>query len=90
MDDLDTIAGARRWLVDPKNWHETNLFILKWNGMTPTVNKRHGQRLIDNPHDDGLAWCVVYERKLRRGKRDRGEEIDERETEPSNVTEEEV
>ena len=75
--DLDTIAGARAWLTDPNNWHESQLFILKWQGLTPTVMARHGQRLIDEPWDDGLPWAVVYERHLRRRKAEAGESVEE-------------
>jgi hypothetical protein len=75
--DLDTITGARAWLVDPKHWHESRLFILKWDGLLPTVMNEHGRRLIAEPWDDGLPWAVVYERRLRRKKREQGEPIED-------------
>lgn len=83
--DLDTIAGARAWLTDPRNWHESLLFILKWDGLVPTVMRRHGERLLREPWDDDLPWCVVYERNRRRKKRDRGEPMEDAPVSPGEA-----
>lgn len=65
---LDTVAKAREWLTNPNNWFESTVFILKWDGLLPKVSARHGQRLVDEPWDDGLAQVVVREQvRLRRG-----------------------
>lgn len=76
--NLDTIEKARRWLTNPQNWFKSELFILKWDGLIPRISERHGRRLIAEPWDDGLPWTVVYEQKQRRSKKDRGEEIEEK------------
>ena len=69
--NLDTIAKARQWLTNPHNWFRGTLFILKWDGLLPTICERHGQRLIDEPHDDGLPIVVVcHQWDLRNGKKD--------------------
>ena len=64
--NLDTIAKARQWLCNPHNWHHSNLFILKWNGLLCTVDRRHGERVWRETWDDGLPWAVCYEQKRRR------------------------
>lgn len=74
---LDTMEKARLWLTNPHNWHDTNHFVLKWNGLSCTVNKRHGKRLIMEPWDNGLPWCAVYEQQRRRNKNAAGEPLEE-------------
>jgi hypothetical protein len=75
--NLDTLEKARLWLTNPHNWHIGKLFILKWNGLLPTVMEEHGRRLIENPQDDGLPWCVVYEQRKRKAKNARGEQMED-------------
>ena len=64
--NLDTIEKARLWLTNPNNWHESSLYILKWNGLLCTVQREHGERLTREPWDDGLPWAAVYGQKRRR------------------------
>lgn len=67
--NLDTIEKARTWLVNPHNWHESRLFVLKWNGLLCTVMREHGERLIREPEDNGLPWAVMYgQRQIREGR----------------------
>lgn len=81
---LDTLEKARLWLTNPHNWHESRLFILKWNGLLPTISREHGMRLQREWWDDGLPWCVVYEQRKRRTRTERGEAMEEPEAvEPS-------
>ena len=61
--NLDTLEKARLWLTNPHNWHDSRLFILKWDGLLCTVNREHGARLIQETWDDGLPWSVVYTQK---------------------------
>lgn len=78
--DLSTVARARQWLTNPHNWHDGNIFILRWDGLVPTVNRTHGMRLVEEPWDDGLPLVVVMEqRRLRQGGRreDEGQGEDE-------------
>jgi hypothetical protein len=67
--NLDTIEKARKWLTNPKNWFRSELFILKWDGIVPRISEKHGQRLINEPWDDGLPWAAVYGQKMLRNKR---------------------
>lgn len=83
--ELDTIEKARTWLTNPNNWFRSKLFILKWEGLIPRVSEEHGRRLIEEPWDDGLPWAAMHGQAQRRAKRDRGEELDQKEV----VTEDE-
>ena len=76
---LDTVQKARQWLTNPQNWFKSNLFIIKWDGLLPRICEQHGQRLINEPWDDGLAHTVMVEQRKRRTKKDRGETLDEKE-----------
>jgi len=75
--ELDTVEKARRWLTDPAHWHDDDFFILKWEGLLPTVMTRHGERLVAEPWDDGLPMVVVQGQAERRRKREKGEELAE-------------
>jgi len=69
--NLDTIAKARLWLTNPFNWHESNMYVLKWNGLIPSVNRNHGMNLVNEPHDDGLPIVVVrQQRDIKNGKKE--------------------
>lgn len=81
--NLDTLEKARLWLLNPHNWHGGTLFILKWNGLLCTVMRRHAERMMENPEDDGLAWCVVKEQQKRKRKDERGESMEDPVSSPS-------
>jgi hypothetical protein len=67
--NLDTLEKARLWLTNPHNWHQSSLFIMKWNGLLCSVSREHGQRLLAEPWDDGLPWAAVYgQRQIREGR----------------------
>jgi len=74
---LDTLEKARLWLTNPHNWHESKLFILKWDGLLCSVNKQHGERLVREPWDSGLPWCAVNGQRRRRDRGDRGEALED-------------
>ena len=74
---LDTLEKARQWLTNPHNWHESTLFIIRWNGLIPTVSRKHGMRLQREWWDDGLPWCVVTEQRSRRSRKDQGIPLEE-------------
>lgn len=63
--NLNSIMKARLWLTNPNNWHDGNLYILKWNGLLCTVSREHGERLRKEQWDDGLSWAVVHGQKRR-------------------------
>jgi hypothetical protein len=75
--NLDTLEKARLWLTNPHNWHESKLFILRWNGLLCTVNREHGARLIREAWDDGIPWAAVTEQRRRRAKGEQGEPLEE-------------
>jgi len=81
--NLDTLEKARQWLINPHNWHGGSLFILKWDGLLCTVMKEHGIKLIKNPADLGLPWCVVQAQIKRKNKSDKGESMDDLELQQS-------
>ena len=81
--NLDTVEKARQWLINPHNWHDSKLFILKWDGLLCTVMEEHGRRLIDNPDDMGLPWAVTFGQKRRRERGIRGETLEDQEILPS-------
>ena len=74
--NLDTLEKARQWLTNPHNWHLGTLAILKWNGLLCTIRQDHGERLLKEPFDGGLPWCVVTEQRARRQRGEKGEPID--------------
>lgn len=67
--NLDTLEKARLWLTNPHNWHDSRLFILKWDGLLCTVMREHGERLIREPSDNGLPWAAVYGQRALRAAR---------------------
>ena len=71
--NLDTLEKARLWLTNPHNWHFSHLFILKWDGLKVTISDSHGARLIREPWDKGLPWCVV----MTQTRKKRGESTEE-------------
>ena len=75
--NLDTIEKAREWLTNPNHWTDTEIVILTWVGLIPFVNRHHGERLLNEPWDNGIPWVVVTEQKRRRSKKERGETLDE-------------
>ena len=77
--NLDTLEKARLWLTNPHNWHTGKLFILRWDGLIPTIMEDHARNLIKNPQDDGLPWCVVFGQGKRRERGVRGEPMEEQE-----------
>lgn len=85
--NLDTLEKARLWLTNPHNWHSSKLFILKWDGLMVTVNEEHGRKLIKEPWDTGLPWCAVFMQKKRRSRKERGEEMEEKESLPAEGSE---
>lgn len=67
---LTSVEHARIWLTHPANWHDTELFVVKWNGHYVTVNHKRGQELIDRPHDIGLLEVVVWQQKqIKQGRK---------------------
>jgi len=66
--NLDTIDRARAWLTDQRNWFSGQMFIVKWDGLTPTVCASHGEKLIREYWDDGLpSVVVIHQRNVRSG-----------------------
>ena len=87
--NLDTLEKARLWLTNPHNWHESKLFIMKWDGLLCTVSREHGERLIREPWDNGLPWAAMYGQRALRAARLAGSGSTERSTEHEHTSEEE-
>ena len=83
--DLPTVERARRWLSNPAAWFESELAIMRWDGLVPRVSRRHGERLAREPWDDGLPWCAVVGQRERRARRDKGEPLEGAEPGPPPV-----
>lgn len=77
--NLDSITKARQWATNPNNWHNSNLFVIKWDGLLCTVSREHGLRLQVETWDDGIPWCIMSGQSARLGRSARGEELDEKE-----------
>ena len=75
--NLDTLEKARLWLTNPHNWHESRLFVLKWDGLIPTIDVQHAKMLLENPQDDGLPWAAMYGQAKRRERGARGEQMED-------------
>ena len=82
--NLDTLEKARLWATNPNNWHNSRLFVLKWDGLLCTVSKEHGERLREETWDNGIPWAIMSGQSARRAKHERGERLDEREIMPSD------
>lgn len=68
-ENLGTPERARQWLTNPHNWHDTHLYILRWDGYLPTINRDEGLRLLREPWDMGLPEVTVWlQRELRAGR----------------------
>ena len=56
---------VKKWMSYPQNYFTGDLFIIKWNGLIPTFNKR----LIDQYFADNTYYQVVlYEQAIRKKK----------------------
>lgn len=69
--NLDSEAKALEWLSNPWNWHESQLFVLKWNNLIPSVTFVEGRRMAQRPCDSGIAWAAWWtQRRKKAGKDD--------------------
>lgn len=57
------------WLNRPENQFVSNLFIIRWDGHTPTIAKRKLVELND-PRHIGLAYAILGEHVRRKRKPD--------------------
>ena len=65
--DLDTLSGLGQWLSHPSNWMNTDLYVIKWNGLIPSISRFHAWKLAPGcPERTGLLGVLLYERKYRR------------------------
>lgn len=66
--NLDTVPRAWAWLADRRNWFKGQMWIIRWDGLTPTITENHGEKLTQGPPvgDPGLAECVVVGQVSRR------------------------
>lgn len=65
--NISSIDDARRWLSHPTNWFESHLFIVKWDGLVPKVNKDKGRMILNGDREcDSLLACVVVGQRKRK------------------------
>lgn len=74
--ELTTVERARRWLTNPANWFDSEMYILKWDGIVPTVCKRHGMRLVEETWDNDLPMLVVREQLKKKTDPNQDDESD--------------
>jgi len=68
---LFTVAKARAWLVDRRNWHLGQMFIIRWNGLRPTICETYGKKLAREWWDDGLPETVIVNQHgIREGRKE--------------------
>lgn len=68
--NLDTVSKAYQWLTNPHNWHDGNMFILRWDGLLCTINRTFAHHLLNGTDGQGIPEVVVREQmRLRRGGR---------------------
>lgn len=80
--NLMTIEDGKRWLLHPSNWHDGQIYIVKWNGLVPTLSRVHAERLVREHWDNGMYEVVVrHQLSLKRRGKDRDDSADETYTE---------
>jgi hypothetical protein len=63
------LADVREWLHRPENQFKSDVFIIRWDGHTPSISTGpHRNRLLDLDEDNGLASVVLIEHKRRKCK----------------------
>lgn len=74
--NLDTIAKARQWLTNPHNWHKSDMYVIKWDGLLTTINRRHAIEMLNSVNDNFLVEVVIREQmRLKRGGKKYDDEI---------------
>lgn len=76
--DLDTVDGMREWLSHPSNWVETDLFIIRFDGLSPKISSSHVWKLATGCNEAlFLLDVVLADRRNRRHKPSRGKFVDD-------------
>lgn len=75
--NLQNLDDAKRWLLHPSNWHDSRVFILKWDGLVPTLSRYHGERLLREEWDTGILEVAVRHQYALKNRVRRGESIAE-------------
>jgi hypothetical protein len=69
--NLDSVDKAYEWLVNPHNWFESTLDIVRWNGVIPTISKSRGELLARQPYDTGFPEVIMMlQRRHKAGKKE--------------------
>lgn len=71
--ELHTEAEARAWLSDPRNWHESEVYVLRWCGLSPTVTRRIGVKLAAGEPSSLPAFVAGEQARMRLRGRDEEE-----------------
>lgn len=75
--NLNTIEDARRWLLHPSNWLDSQFWIIRWDGIVPKIRESRAKELIAQPHDTGLFEVVVIEQRRMKNRAKAGLPIED-------------
>jgi hypothetical protein len=64
--ELNTLDDVKQWLHSPENQIKTELYIIKWDGATPSIATGPRNRLAELDNDDALATVVLLEHRRRK------------------------
>jgi hypothetical protein len=76
--ELNSVQDVLDWLNRPENQFDSLLFIVRWDGHTPTIARRKLVEL-NNPDDRGLAEVVLIEHTRRKRRPDEQEPVEREE-----------
>jgi hypothetical protein len=57
--NLLTLSDAEHWLMHPKNWVQSDMEIVYWNGNIPKLGRRAARNLLENPLDKPGLFAVI-------------------------------
>lgn len=66
--ELNTCEDVLNWLSKTENHHETHLFVVKWKGTVPTIDKDR-VKLLYSPDQSFLKVVLAEHKERRLGKR---------------------
>jgi hypothetical protein len=62
-----SVDEAQAWITRRRNWHDSGLFVVKWDVPGgPTFRRQEGRYIAEHPYDTGLAETVLWRQRQRR------------------------
>lgn len=66
---LTTLEEAKAWLLHPSNWFESDLDILRWDGLSPKISRSRALAYLrGETNDDVFLGAIVGQRNRRAGR----------------------